>query len=159
MFTKRQLVLLAFEELGLASYVFDMEPEQLQSAVVRMDLLVGSWEADGVTIGYPASSSPATADLNTEVTISDVAAQAIYKNLALSLAPTLGKKVSPETKVSARTAYRNLLKNNSTPINRQLPETLPRGAGNRTNTRQPFFPKPNTDPLQVDSGGNLDFLE
>ena len=29
--TKRQIVTQAFEEIGLASYVFDLEPEQLRA--------------------------------------------------------------------------------------------------------------------------------
>ena len=32
-YSKRQFVAAAFEEIGLASYVFDLQPEQLQSAL------------------------------------------------------------------------------------------------------------------------------
>ena len=37
--TKRQFVTQAFEEIGLASYVFDLTPEQLQSALRRLDAM------------------------------------------------------------------------------------------------------------------------
>ena len=32
--TKRQYIVDAFEEIGLASYVYDLQPEQLQSAAL-----------------------------------------------------------------------------------------------------------------------------
>ena len=35
--TKRQIVEQALEELGLASYVFDMQPEQVESAKVIIE--------------------------------------------------------------------------------------------------------------------------
>ena len=45
--TKRQFVAQAFEEIGLASYVFDLTPEQLQSALRRLDTMMAAWNALG----------------------------------------------------------------------------------------------------------------
>ena len=36
-YSKRQIVEQAFEELGLATYVFDMTPDQFDSALKRLD--------------------------------------------------------------------------------------------------------------------------
>lgn len=51
--TKRQFVTQAFEEIGLASYVFDLTPEQLDSALRRLDTMIASWNALGIRLGYP----------------------------------------------------------------------------------------------------------
>jgi hypothetical protein len=52
-YTKRQFISAAFEEIGLASYVFDLQPEQLQSALRRLDAMMADWNAKGIRLGYP----------------------------------------------------------------------------------------------------------
>ena len=59
-YKKRQFISAAFEEIGLASYVFDLQPEQLQSALRRLDAMMADWNAKGIRLGYPA---PRTATL------------------------------------------------------------------------------------------------
>jgi len=61
--TKRQFITQAFEEIGLAAYVFDLTAEQLDSALRRMDSMVAGWNANGVRIGYPLPGSPEDSDL------------------------------------------------------------------------------------------------
>lgn len=48
--TKRQFMTAAFEEIGLAAYVYDLTPEQMQSAVKRMDAMIAGWNSNGVRI-------------------------------------------------------------------------------------------------------------
>ena len=54
--TKRQFINAALEEIGLASYVFDIQPEELESALRRLDAMMADWNAKGIRIGYPLSS-------------------------------------------------------------------------------------------------------
>ena len=86
--TRRQFVEQAFEEIGYASYVYDLEPEQLESAGRRLDAMVASWNGKGIRLGYPLPSSPELASLDTETEVPDYANEAIYTNLAVKLAPT-----------------------------------------------------------------------
>ena len=51
--TKRQFIEQAFEEIGLAAYVFDLTPEQLQSALRRLDAMMAGWNTNGIRIGWP----------------------------------------------------------------------------------------------------------
>jgi hypothetical protein len=46
-YTKRQFVTSAFEEIGLADYVFDLQPEQLEGALRRLDSMMAEWNAAG----------------------------------------------------------------------------------------------------------------
>lgn len=157
-YTKRQFVTAAFEEIGLASYVYDLQPEQLQAALRKLDGMMATWNSKGVRLSYPIPTSPENSDLDEETNVPDRANEAIYLNLAVRLAPTVGKTASPETKINAKMAYDTLLIEAAKPIEQQITD-LPSGAGNKPwrLENDPFLDDPNTDPLQISEGGYLDF--
>lgn len=158
MWTKRQLITQAFEEIGLASYVFDLTPEQLESARRRMNAMVGGWDANGVRIGYPFPADANSDDLDQPCDIPAYAIEAIYLGLALRLAPSMGKTVSPETKQFADMAYSNMANQVAIPTpERQLPITTPRGQGTKPwrNFNNPFVNK-TPDPLLAGSDNPID---
>ena len=157
-YTKRDIVEQAFEEIGLASYVFDMQPQQLDSALRRLDAMMATWNAKGIRLGYPLPSSPADSDLDQDTGVPDNAIEAMILNLAVRVAPGFGKTVSPDTKGNAKRAYNELLANSAMPLEMQLGnETIPSGAGNKgwRYYNNPFLRAPQ-DPLQVGSDGILD---
>lgn len=154
--TKRQFIEEAFAEIGLASYVFDLSPEQLQAALRRLDGMLAMWNGKGVRIGYPLPESPQDSDLDAETGVPDRANEAIYTNLAIKLAPSYGKQVLTETKVTAKNAYNLLLQRAAMPSEMQFPDTLPAGAGNKAwrSDGDVFMDKP-ADPLQVGPDSDL----
>ncbi len=158
--TKRQFVTQAFEEIGLAAYVYDLTPEQLQSALRRLDAMMAGWNANGIRIGWPIPSNPDNADLDQDSGAPDIANEAIYLNLAVRLAPSFGKTVSADTKIDADAAYSNLLNQTAAPVpERQYPNTLPRGQGSkpwRSRNSNPFLPTPD-DPLAAGEDNNINF--
>lgn len=156
--TKRDLVTQAFEELGLAAYVFDLTADQLQSAVRRMDALLAGWAANGIRIGYPLPTNPGDSDLDQDSGIPDWAYEAVYTNLALRLAAGYGKPIPDGTKMIADSSYSNLVNQASLPTpERQLPQTMARGAGTKPwrNFNNPFINRPQ-DPISAGSDGPLD---
>lgn len=158
--TKRQFVEQAFEEIGLAAYVYDLTPEQLQSALRRLDAMMAGWGANSIRIGWPMPSTPDASDLDADTKVPDVANEAIYLNLALRMAPGFGKVLSPDTKADADAAYSNLLNQTAAPTpERQFPNTLPRGAGTKPwrsfNSNQ--FVKTPDDPLLAGEDNQLNF--
>jgi hypothetical protein len=161
MWTKRQLCNEAFAELGLASYEFELTPEELQSAVRRLDSMMAEWQQRGINLGYSLPGSPDGSDLNADSGLPDYAASAVYLGLACKLGPQFGKTVTQETKTAAKAAYDPLLWAAAMPTQQQYPSTLPVGAGNRAwrwSTR-PFFPQPDTSSVREAGNDNLDFLE
>lgn len=157
--TKRQLVTQAFEEIGLAAYVFDLTPEQLQSALRRMDSMVAGWNSNGVRIGYTLPSSPDASDIDADSGVPDYANEAIFLGLACRIAPSYGKTVSAETKAWADTAYSNMANQVAIPTpERQLPGTLPRGQGSKPwrNIYRPYITPPD-DPLLAGEDGPIEF--
>lgn len=154
--TKRQFVEAAFEEVGYASYAFDLEPEQLQAALRRLDALVATWNAKGIRLGYPIPTSPEQSNLDDETQVPDRANEAIYLNLAIRIAPMVGKVVSSDTKIGAEMGYNAMLQNYVVPNEKQFPHTLPAGAGNKPwRYDDPYLQEP-TDPIDAGPDGPID---
>jgi len=146
-YTKQQFISAALEEIGLASYVFDLQPEQLESALRRLDAMMADWNAKGIRLGYPLPSSPQDSTLSEETLVPDSAYEAIICSLAIRLAPSFGKQVMVETKTTAKQGYDILLQRATFPLEKQLPATTPAGAGNKPwrvydnpYVRPPYFP-------------------
>ena len=130
--TKRQIVEQALEELGLASYVFDMQPEQVESAKLKLDTMMGLWDAKDIRFGYPLGSSAKSGDLDEETHIPDYAIEAVRLNLAIRLASSFGKAVPVELKAMAKDAFETIqLAMLSNPPRVRLDPSLPRGAGHK----------------------------
>lgn len=156
--TKRQFIEQAFDDIGLAGYVFDLQPEQLQSALRKLDTMMATWNAQGIRLAYPLPSSPQDSDINQETDVPDSAYEAIYSNLAIRIASSFGKQVPIEVKATAKQAYNVLLQRATQPIEMQLPRTMPAGAGQKPwRIDDPFVPPPQ-NPVQTGPEGYLEPL-
>ena len=105
--TKAQFISAAFEELGLADHVFDLSPEQIQSALVRLESYVGRLK--GISFHWPFSIDPSSSNLNLDTKCPDYAVEAIFLNLAIALAPSYGKTLSQFTIKNAADAYNTMI--------------------------------------------------
>ena len=157
--TKRQFIVAALEEIGLASYVFDILPEELESALRRLDAMMADWNVKGIRIGYPLSSI-ANSSVAQATGVPDSANEAIISNLGMRLAPSYGVMVPREVKISAKNGLMTLLTRAGViqPREKQLPSTLPVGAGNKPwrGSNENFMPEP-TDNVDAGPDSELDF--
>jgi hypothetical protein len=134
--TKRQIILDAFAEIGLASYAFDLSPEQMQAALKQLDRMVSTWSTNGLKMGY----FPTFDDLDEETFTPDASHDALVMNLAVRLAPSYGKTPSPDTKKAARGALRSLYNLSAAPMPMKMDAHLvPSGQGNRTWGDDPVY--------------------
>lgn len=157
--TKKQFVVQAFDEIGIAAYIYDLQPEQLQTALRRLDSMMASWNTLGIRIGYPLPGEPNASDIDDATSVPDSANETIYLNLAIRLAPGMGKVVSMDTKMAAKAAYDNLLLGVAFPPEMRLPTTMPLGAGNKPSqlgNENPFVQQLDI-PLQAGQDSFLDF--
>lgn len=155
-YSKRQFIEAAFEEIGLASYVFDLQPEQLESAMRRLDAMIADWNGKGIRLGYPLPTSPQQSDLDEQTYVPDSANQAIITNLAIRIAPGYGKQVMPGTLAVAKSSYDTILSRATFPMEQQLPRTMPIGAGNKPwQYDDPFVQRP-VDPVLAGQDGPID---
>jgi hypothetical protein len=129
--SKQQIVGHAFTQLGLASYFFNITPQELQDAVQRLDAMIASWDAQGIKISYNLSSLPQNSSLNTDSGLPDIANEAVFLSLAIALAPSYGVPVSMETKVAARQAYNAMLTTLVKVPRMQYRRGMPAGSGNK----------------------------
>lgn len=157
--TKRQFIAAALSEIGIASFEFDLSPEELETALRRLDSMMADWNARGIRVAYPLASYT-TSSVSQDTGVPDSANEAIIYNLALRLAPSYGKQVSREVKVAAKNGYNTLLMRAGVtdPIEKQFPETLPLGAGNKPQRygNDNFMPIPQ-DPVDAGPDSVLDF--
>ncbi len=156
-YTKRQFITAALEEIGLASYVFELQPEQLESALMRLDSMMANWNGKGIRLSYPLPANPEDSSLDEATTVPDSANDAIIKNLAIMLAPAYGKTVQQETKVAAKDGYNTLLARATFPREQRLPRYMPLGAGNKywANYGTAFVNRP-AENVQVGGDGELE---
>jgi hypothetical protein len=132
-YTKLQFIQGAFDEMGMADYVFDLSPEQLDRALRRLDAMMAEWNAKGIRLGYPLPVRPEDSVLSDDSYVPDSANEAIITNLAVRLAPGHGKTLSPDTKATAKLSLNTLTAIAVMPGEMALPTTLPSGAGNKGN--------------------------
>lgn len=153
--TKREIVHTAYEEIGLANYVYDLAPEQLQGAVNRLDTMMAQFNMRGIRLSYPLFSNPRSIKLDDETELPDYAVEAIILQLALRIAPSVGKEVSLETRANAKSSLNNLYATVAFPNERVgNVDGVPAGAGYKR-TRKTLNPAPQ----RIDAGNDspLDF--
>jgi hypothetical protein len=155
--TKQSLIEDAFAEIAIQGFEFDLSPDELLTALRRLEAMLAVWEERGIRIGYAFAIGNALA-LDAESGIPDKAAEPVFLNLAMRLAPGYGKAVTPETRRAAAEGYATLLNDAVRPREQRMPSTMPKGQGNKPwrDTEAPFFPIPNLSPLQLAQGGGLD---
>lgn len=159
-YSKRQFVNAAYEELGLANYVYDLSgdmPEQLESALRRLDAMMAMWNSKGIRLSYPLPGSPENSDIDAESSVPDAANEAIITNLAIRIAPSLGKTVQAETKVIAKQSYESLMVRSAQPLEMSLPNTMPAGAGTKPWRRDNPFLYPQQPSIDAGPDGPIEF--
>ncbi len=157
-YAKRWYVTKAFAKVGLADYVFDLEPEQLQEALELLDSMMATWDGKGIRVGWSIPNAESQSSLDDEVDVPSFAREAIFLQAGIRLAPNFGKTISPEHKVNAKTALDDLMCFTARPVPQQFPSTLPSGAGNKPwrNVNNPFLGPP-ANPLAAGGDGPIDF--
>src|SRR3990167_1650065 len=125
--SKLKLVKKAYGVFGLTSNEgFDLSAEQIQDGVSSMNAMMASWNIAGLRLGYPPDSEEPEQDSG----IPDWANQAVYLNLGIELAASIGREVSPRIASMALKAYQRI----STRVNKprsKMRLSQPAGAGNR----------------------------
>ena len=151
--TKKQLIDYAFNELGLASYTYDMMPEQYQIALNKLDAMLALWNSAGLNISYNLTSINSNS-IEQDSGLADFMNEAVYLNLAIKLAPSFGKIVMPETKVSAKQAYSMALNKLVKPAPLQRDYFAIAGSGNQRDT---LFLQSPQDEIEISNSTNLEY--
>lgn len=155
-YSRQQFVEKALQEVGLASYVYDLSPDELDSACQRLDSMMAAWNGKGIRLGYPLPGIPELTSLTEETGVPDSANEAIITNLAVRIAPSYGKAVSMDTKTIAKESFNVLLSRAARPKEVSL-AGMPVGAGNKRIEGDYFSADPK-EPLTAGPDSTLDFI-
>lgn len=128
--TKRALIREAFGALAIAGHTFDLTPEEMATALRRLEAMVAAWGQRGVFVGYNLSQSPEDADEDQDSGIPGSVASAVFLNLALEIAGDYGRAVPLDLRGRAKEAFAPLLRSAAMPPEQAL-RGLPCGAGSR----------------------------
>ena len=139
-YSKLDIVNAAFNEIGFADYVFDLDPAQLNRVLIQLDAMMMSWKSQGINVGYYQTYTPGESDINADSGLPSTAIEACYLGLAKRIAPSFGKTITQETKSNFNDAWRAMLTNLATDIIYARPGTLIAGAGNRGTANRVFLP-------------------
>lgn len=129
--TKRTVIGLAFEELGLADHEFNTTNEEKASALRRLDSLMALWAGPGfnLDLGYNFPASVGGGNMTNPAGVPDSTLEAVATHLAARLAPIIGKALSPETRTSLNRSLNALRAQYAVIPDRQFPRLTIVGAG------------------------------
>jgi hypothetical protein len=129
--TKQQLIEAAFDELALASHVFDLDADTLESALRKLDTMMAAWGALGISLGYLLPANPDDSNIGDDSNIPGEAVEAVYMNLAVKLAAGRGKALTAQSIATAQRGYNALLGAAVAPTSGQSSGLPLIGAGNK----------------------------
>ena len=132
-YTKLDVIQQAYSEIGLGSYVFDADAEELQYALRQLDSMMAQWNGKGIRLGYSLPSAYNKSSLADDINVPDMALEAMYKGLAVRLSPALGKMPSLDTKSLAKQGYLMLLGRSAYPMEKTIDNRMvPAGQGHKS---------------------------
>lgn len=125
---KRQIIELAFGEIGIAGYEFSLTPEMINDALLRLNALMREWPYNLLKYEQP-TYGVGSADEGSGISFEYL--NAVSAALALRTAPVLGATLSTEAKANLAKAVSVLHAQIATiPTMPRAPHT-PRGMGGR----------------------------
>lgn len=156
--TKRQFVDRALSEIGFSKRTYTPSADDYADALAIADSMVESWHGRlGLGIGWPVTDNPDDSTIDTETSVPGIYTEAVALQLAIRLAPSYGKQVSPDTKANASQSFKTMVAKLSPPKSRQMPQGIPLGGGNRWRGRI-FTPAPEETSDLVDGDNTIESI-
>jgi hypothetical protein len=152
---KRRIIEMAFGKLTLAGYEFGRTPEEINDAMSELDAMMLEWPFSG--LGY-VGSTYATGGAEEQSGIPDDTLAAVATQLALRIAPNMGKSLPPEAQGAIAKSYALLQAKVATIPVMPMEHNTVRGAGHRTGFG-PFIQESAPIPLDEDPGDLAGLIE
>jgi len=128
---KRQIIELAFSEIGAAGYEFGRSPEEITDALLRLNALMAEWKGmRGIDLGYEQPDyGVGNPDVLSGIPFDTLNTVASF--LALRICPMMGATLSAEAKGNMARSLSLLESHYATIPAMPMAGTTPRGAGGR----------------------------
>jgi len=153
---KSDLIRQALAKLAVTGYDYDIDPEEVRTALIELESMMTEWDGQGIRVGYQLGITPEEANSSEVAGSYDWARNAIVCNLAVRLAPNYGKQVPPELALNASQALGRILTAN--PVLPEVPYSnrMPRGSGNTLRGRPISRFYRTAEQITVENGGDLE---
>lgn len=129
MTTMREVVEDALEDITVKKAEVSLTSDELQSGIRRLNDMLAQWDEIGIISGYNAVTNG-----DDVLELEPAAIAAAKAKLAIKLAPSYSKVVTPALVENAREAMDMLETANSHIGEIAYPDTLPTGSGNQCNS-------------------------
>lgn len=129
--SKLTIIKMAFEEAGLPGYTFDHTPEEVSSALRKLDGMMADWESQSLYLNYNFPSAFGEGDPDEASGIPDFAVATAAMALAVRIAPGIGKTMGADAKRNLNAGMIQLRAKVATIPERKLQRRTPRGAGGK----------------------------
>lgn len=126
MTTMREVIQDAFEEIGVKTAEVSLTADELQSGIRRCNDMLIAWSDLGYIVGYIEVLNG-----DDKMNIDRSAVGAVKYNLAMKLAPSYQKVVTPALAGNASNSFDILMASGPGIGEVAFPDTLPFGSGNR----------------------------
>lgn len=138
--TKRQLIEQAFSEVAINGWEYDIDPSEKDTALTRLDMLMRSLLSKGLDLSYNFPARIGGGDLDDMLGCPDGAFDGLAVLLALRLCPTMGKKLSAESRMALGDAMKAVRASAASLVpSMLLAPATPIGSGNKPwSTHWPF---------------------
>lgn len=134
---KRDIIEMAFEDCGSAGYEFGRTPEEVASALRKLNVLMAEWSEAGININYNQPDYGAgDPEEGSGIPLSAMGAVAGF--LALRIAPQMGVALPPEQRTALGMSYNRLLSSTYQMGAMPFRRNEPRGAGAWDNIWRPL---------------------
>ncbi len=121
--------------------------------------MMAEWSIKGLLLSFPISNNKCSG-VDDDSGIPDWAWEGVITNLAIKIAPSYGKAVSPETKIAAKNSYTTICGVFAKPREKEA-ESMPVGAGYKATDYRRWTPQPKQEYAvavdeEVDVSGGYD---
>jgi hypothetical protein len=134
----------AYSQLRISGLTSHPTPEELETALDRLEAMAAEWEGSGICAGYNFEDLP---DPNSNTNVGRQFKQAFETNLALRLSPDFGIQLLPSLATQAASSLSNLATlSGANRLNQVVyPDRMARGSGNtlRYNRWRRFYRQTN----------------
>lgn len=147
--TKGELVIRALKMLGVVDSITSPDPAEIADGLETLDAMVAEWENHGIRLGYQLTSDGVPVDPGDESGLADKHVMGVAANLAVNMAPLIGREAQPTIRSRAKLFYEGLLSVEL--IQRQSDPMMPTGTGNCHIGGY----QPPDEIITIENGGNL----
>lgn len=147
---KGDLVTRALKMLGVADSITSPDPSEIADGLETLDSMVAEWENHGIRLGYHLAADGVAANPGDESGIADKHVMGVSANLAVNMAPLIGREAQPTIKSRAKLFYEGLF--NIELTQRQSDPMMPTGSGN---CHLGAYQLPDDGVITVENDGNL----